>query len=467
MEYKRKSLTERLYNLKKALYIPTAAALLSLASYSPLYPQATRTTETESFSNNTVSKSYIEEHPEKWDIANERLEAKDFSTAWGDSSEGSGYTRFYFNDRLYSFEKTNMETSITLNKSAWGSSVDQIGIIFAGDPIGGAFYRFAINAHPNATPQLWIYRQMPGFTHTYINSTLDSIIRGGTNTLTVLFNNTGTTYIDDRQRRITPKWNFFINGKKVQTTYIDSTPCDEEIARCIMNLDSIRDCQVVNEDQYDCILNCPILTRPCVITCDRDPKTGELLRDLNQIHCDIVSCNIDTSTCEIERDITAGLPSLEGYAGIMLWDSMGIRDQPFSSLTYADNFTVEYDNLEGAGGGLEDRLQPHMPGVFIRGDTNLDQTIDISDAIHTLIYLFLNRPINCPDSADANDDGTVNVSDAVSLLLYLFHGKKLPYPNIEEIGGRLIPDARGGMDLTYDNLPNCNGYPFDWSELNR
>jgi hypothetical protein len=49
---------------------------------------------------------------------------------------------------------------------------------------------------------------------------------------------------------------------------------------------------------------------------------------------------------------------------------------------------------------------------FVRGDGNADGTIDLSDAVFVLGYLFQGRqePL-CLDAADANDDGDLDLSD--------------------------------------------------------
>jgi len=89
------------------------------------------------------------------------------------------------------------------------------------------------------------------------------------------------------------------------------------------------------------------------------------------------------------------------------------------------------------------------PQAFRRGDTNTDGSLDISDAIAILSFLFANAasPL-CPDAADTNDDGGLDISDAVALLLYLFASGEIPDPG---------PIACG-PDPTDDGLADCN-YP--------
>jgi hypothetical protein len=71
--------------------------------------------------------------------------------------------------------------------------------------------------------------------------------------------------------------------------------------------------------------------------------------------------------------------------------------------------------------------------LFIRGDSNQDGKVDISDPIATLGSLFLgSEQLSCPDAADADDNGEVDISDAVRTLQFLFHGTgPLPPPNGE------------------------------------
>ena len=74
--------------------------------------------------------------------------------------------------------------------------------------------------------------------------------------------------------------------------------------------------------------------------------------------------------------------------------------------------------------------------AFVRGDSNGDQKVDISDAANTLGYLFLgDTRVACFDAADANDDGAIDIADAVTTLNHLFEGGEElppPYPAIGE-----------------------------------
>jgi hypothetical protein len=82
--------------------------------------------------------------------------------------------------------------------------------------------------------------------------------------------------------------------------------------------------------------------------------------------------------------------------------------------------------------------------LFIRGDANDDSTIDISDVLTLLYYLFrLQVSIPCEDAADMDDSGQLDISDAIRMLDYLFRGGPAP-----PLPG---PTTRG-FDPTPDNL---------------
>ncbi len=88
---------------------------------------------------------------------------------------------------------------------------------------------------------------------------------------------------------------------------------------------------------------------------------------------------------------------------------------------------------------------------FLRGDSNHDRVVDLSDAIFTVRYLFEagGRPA-CADAADVDDNGKLDMADVVRTLSFLFAGgppPEAPYPIFE---GDPTPD-----DL--DCLPEVEG----------
>ncbi|MEM7235476.1 MAG: IPT/TIG domain-containing protein, partial [Planctomycetota bacterium] len=87
---------------------------------------------------------------------------------------------------------------------------------------------------------------------------------------------------------------------------------------------------------------------------------------------------------------------------------------------------------------------------FVRGDANLDGTVDISDPVGILDSLFLGTgDLACPLSADANASRAVDLSDAVSILDYLFlQGEAIPAP---------FPDC--GIDFESEEVLGCDASP--------
>ncbi|MCH2582406.1 MAG: hypothetical protein MK133_14550, partial [Planctomycetes bacterium] len=86
---------------------------------------------------------------------------------------------------------------------------------------------------------------------------------------------------------------------------------------------------------------------------------------------------------------------------------------------------------------------------FVRGDSTLDETVDISDGVATLGYLFLGGPaLNCIDAADADDSGQVALNDAIFLFANLFSGgRAIPAP-FPDCGRDPTPDALSGESST-------------------
>jgi hypothetical protein len=81
---------------------------------------------------------------------------------------------------------------------------------------------------------------------------------------------------------------------------------------------------------------------------------------------------------------------------------------------------------------------------FVRGDSNDDGTVNVSDPSFTLGYLFLGTTApRCADAADANDDGRLDLTDPIATLSSLFLGD----------GALPAPYPAAGADPTGDALP--------------
>lgn len=107
-------------------------------------------------------------------------------------------------------------------------------------------------------------------------------------------------------------------------------------------------------------------------------------------------------------------------------DDATYRDGYFGLWAYNEN-TVRFDNvriglttLPECGGG------PGAPR-FVRGDTDADGKINLTDAVSVLNYLFVGgREPSCFDAADSDDNGQLQLTDAVRLLGWLFLGNAAP-----------------------------------------
>ena len=70
--------------------------------------------------------------------------------------------------------------------------------------------------------------------------------------------------------------------------------------------------------------------------------------------------------------------------------------------------------------------------LFIRGDCNLDDSVDLSDAVFELDALFRGgAPFRLFEACNANDDDSVDIADAIYLLSHFFRGgpaPPLPFP---------------------------------------
>ena len=72
------------------------------------------------------------------------------------------------------------------------------------------------------------------------------------------------------------------------------------------------------------------------------------------------------------------------------------------------------------------------------GDSNSDGSINVSDAVYIINYVFIGGPPPDPiDVGDTNCDGDVNVSDAVWIINYVFLGDKNPC----DTNGDGVPDC--------------------------
>jgi hypothetical protein len=131
----------------------------------------------------------------------------------------------------------------------------------------------------------------------------------------------------------------------------------------------------------------------------------------------------------------------------------------FSSAQGFDRVVVHYDSPPPTGGDwgpifMADNMNvTFIPtvvgGLRIPGDANGDKSLDISDPVATLGFLFLGSPVALPcgdgratnpanvQLVDWQPDGKVDISDAVAMLDFLFLGGRshvLAVPGAESTG---------------------------------
>lgn len=90
-------------------------------------------------------------------------------------------------------------------------------------------------------------------------------------------------------------------------------------------------------------------------------------------------------------------------------------------------------------------------GAYHRGDVNSDGTVNLSDAVFILVYLFQAGPEpECLDAANSNSDKAIDLADSIFLLSFLFAGGDSPgFPG--------APPASCGIDWDSETL-GCEHY---------
>jgi hypothetical protein len=160
------------------------------------------------------------------------------------------------------------------------------------------------------------------------------------------------------------------------------------------------------------------------------------------------------------EDFTADTPAvtLDGQASVLI-SSFQLRrndgaPQPFeptwnSATTWSAPLILSqgtnrieilgFDADQGLAGSVAITIS-RTGADFIRGDANGDLSLNVLDAIRTILFLFQGASLPCPDAADFDDTGAVNITDAVGILGYLFSHAAPPPPPFPPPGGDPTPD---------------------------
>ena len=77
--------------------------------------------------------------------------------------------------------------------------------------------------------------------------------------------------------------------------------------------------------------------------------------------------------------------------------------------------------------GIDRVITITEPTAFVCGDANHDASVDISDVVYLIAYIFSGGSAPSPLLAgDANCDSSVDISDVVYLIAYIFSGGQAP-----------------------------------------
>ncbi len=138
-----------------------------------------------------------------------------------------------------------------------------------------------------------------------------------------------------------------------------------------------------------------------------------------------------------------------GSTTLKFLDGGQISGQPTVNVVTALGMSISPESSDSfilLGSEVKISILPDI-AVFVRGDANADNSLDISDATAILAHMFLgDNVVPCPDAADINDSGDLDVTDAIYLLDYLFLGGLAPPP----------PFPVAGTDPTDDQI-HCSG----------
>jgi len=149
---------------------------------------------------------------------------------------------------------------------------------------------------------------------------------------------------------------------------------------------------------------------------DKENLQTSITSDLGQSSIDFCTAHPESIDCE-QSDL----------------DNDGIKDKN-DNCPLNPNSRQEDSNKNGIGDVCEKQ--------FVRGDANSDGSVDISDPVRILNYLYDTGQILCFKAADANDDGKVDISDPSYILNFLFKDG----PSIKQ------PFPEKGFDPTQDEL---------------
>jgi hypothetical protein len=141
----------------------------------------------------------------------------------------------------------------------------------------------------------------------------------------------------------------------------------------------------------------------------------------------------------------SGIAGFRVYRGGALVAMLQASATGFSDVLDEDLPLLEYEVvtlIDGDREGCKASCQVSRR-TFIRGDTNRDGSINISDPVVLLRHLFGGQTLPCQDAADFDDSGILNLTDAVQALAFIFQNGPRPPPPFPEPGVDPTPDGLG------------------------
>ncbi len=167
------------------------------------------------------------------------------------------------------------------------------------------------------------------------------------------------------------------------------------------------------------------------------------------------TCTINHDTCEVtldwtnnEVDYTAVEIRLDGVLALTLPGTATTATVTLLGTEILSTLAVEAFDACGIALATTSCTTECLPERFVRGDSNGDTNIDISDAIASLGFIFSGNPAGCHDALDPNDSGNIDISDAIFLLGYIFSATSDP----------LAPFPSCGVDPTDTDTLDCAVY---------
>ncbi|HVR73989.1 MAG TPA: hypothetical protein VMT52_06630, partial [Planctomycetota bacterium] len=157
-------------------------------------------------------------------------------------------------------------------------------------------------------------------------------------------------------------------------------------------------------------------------------------------------------------------PEPTGYA--VYRDGTKVADLPVAERAYSDgglaNGTPYCYVVRATRGALQSNpsneacATPGAAGqIFHRGDADDNGSIQLTDALRVLGYLFLGgEEPTCVEAFDADDNGQVQLTDALRILGFLFLGGLEPAPPGPP-GSPCGPDPEGSPDLGCTSYTSC------------